>query len=312
MVRVVQGVACRCVAGAGSLHASACQPSCGGGTVIIADNTARPHALFLRCARQLPRPTCHSLPPPLTHLQAAEQLGLPRIVSIQNSYSLLVRGPFETDLAETCAQRQCNVGLLAYSPLAGEWGQGACGHRWDSRGAGHVQCQQRWARAVARRQCHTACTALSCSSCRLLAGGALTGKYIEGKNIEKARLNLFQGGWGGGRGMLAWERRCTGAHLPPVLMQPAATDRKRLLRCCSACPVASWVPCRPCACQGRLAVHTSSVGLPKPAGYMARYNKSLAKEAVAAYAEVARQHGLTPTQLALAWVHSRWFVASTM
>ncbi len=45
---------------------------------------------------------------------------------------------------------------------------------------------------------------------------------------------------------------------------------------------------------------------------MARYNKSLAKEAVAAYADVAKKHGLTPTQLALAWVHSRWFVASTI
>lgn len=56
----------------------------------------------------------------LSDPQAAEQLGLPRVVSIQNSYSLLVRGPFETDLAETCAPRQCNVGLLAYSPLAGE------------------------------------------------------------------------------------------------------------------------------------------------------------------------------------------------
>jgi aryl-alcohol dehydrogenase-like predicted oxidoreductase len=52
-------------------------------------------------------------------VQAAEQLGLPRVVSIQNSYSLLVRGPFETDLAEVCARRQCDVGLLAYSPLAG-------------------------------------------------------------------------------------------------------------------------------------------------------------------------------------------------
>ena len=31
---------------------------------------------------------------------AAERLGLPRVVSIQNSYSLLVRGGFETDLAE--------------------------------------------------------------------------------------------------------------------------------------------------------------------------------------------------------------------
>ncbi|KAK9814171.1 hypothetical protein WJX72_001597 [[Myrmecia] bisecta] len=52
-------------------------------------------------------------------IQASEQLGRPRIVSIQNSYSLLVRVPFDTDLAETCAPRQCNVGLLAYSPLAG-------------------------------------------------------------------------------------------------------------------------------------------------------------------------------------------------
>lgn len=30
-----------------------------------------------------------------------------------------VRGSFETDLAEVCAPRQMNVGLLAYSPLAG-------------------------------------------------------------------------------------------------------------------------------------------------------------------------------------------------
>lgn len=33
-------------------------------------------------------------------VQAAEAAGLPRITSIQNSYSLLVRGGFETDLAE--------------------------------------------------------------------------------------------------------------------------------------------------------------------------------------------------------------------
>ena len=45
---------------------------------------------------------------------------------------------------------------------------------------------------------------------------------------------------------------------------------------------------------------------------MARYQQSLAKEAVSQYAEVARKHGLTPTQLALAWCASRWFVASTI
>lgn len=127
----------------------------------------------------------------MSFVQAARQgLGLPMIVSIQNSYSLLVRGSFETDLAEVCAPRQCNVGLLAYSPLA---------------------------------------------------GGSLTGKYVAGNEeaIANARFNLFQ-------------------------------------------------------------------------GYMKRYRQSLACEAATAYVEVAQRHGLTPTQLALAFVSSRWFVSSTI
>ncbi len=41
----------------------------------------------------------------------------PKIVSIQNSYSLLVRKDFEAGLAEACFHH--NVGLLPYSPLAG-------------------------------------------------------------------------------------------------------------------------------------------------------------------------------------------------
>lgn len=45
----------------------------------------------------------------------ADELGLPRIVSTQNAYSLLNRS-FETGLAEVCHREQ--VGLLAYSPLA--------------------------------------------------------------------------------------------------------------------------------------------------------------------------------------------------
>lgn len=49
-----------------------------------------------------------------------------------------------------------------------------------------------------------------------------------------------------------------------------------------------------------------------PAGYMARYQQSLAREAVAEYVKVAESFGLTPTQLALAWCKSRWFVASTI
>ena len=70
--------------------------------------------------------------PLVLHLQAAEQLGLPRMVSIQNSYSLVVRGGFETDLAEVCAARQANLGLLAYSPLAG----GALTGKYIAGGAG--------------------------------------------------------------------------------------------------------------------------------------------------------------------------------
>jgi aryl-alcohol dehydrogenase-like predicted oxidoreductase len=41
----------------------------------------------------------------------------PRIVSIQNSYSLVVRKDFEAGLAESCFHHK--VGLLPYSPLAG-------------------------------------------------------------------------------------------------------------------------------------------------------------------------------------------------
>jgi aryl-alcohol dehydrogenase-like predicted oxidoreductase len=48
------------------------------------------------------------------------------------------------------------------------------------------------------------------------------------------------------------------------------------------------------------------------AGFGQRYAKPNVQPAVAAYAELARQNGLTPAQLALAFVYSRWFVASTI
>lgn len=51
-------------------------------------------------------------------VRCAEQLGLPRIVSVQNAYHLLNR-TFESGLAEIC--HHANVGLLAYSPLAFGW-----------------------------------------------------------------------------------------------------------------------------------------------------------------------------------------------
>jgi aryl-alcohol dehydrogenase-like predicted oxidoreductase len=51
-------------------------------------------------------------------LRASEKLGLPRVVSIQNPYSLLNR-TFETGLSEFTHKE--GIGLLAYSPLAFGW-----------------------------------------------------------------------------------------------------------------------------------------------------------------------------------------------
>jgi aryl-alcohol dehydrogenase-like predicted oxidoreductase len=43
-----------------------------------------------------------------------------------------------------------------------------------------------------------------------------------------------------------------------------------------------------------------------------RYRKPGVDDAVAAYAALAQEIGITPAQLALAWVRSRWYVASTI
>ena len=47
-------------------------------------------------------------------------------------------------------------------------------------------------------------------------------------------------------------------------------------------------------------------------GFAQRYQKPNVQPATQAYAELARRHGLTPAQLALAFVYRRWFVASTI
>jgi aryl-alcohol dehydrogenase-like predicted oxidoreductase len=139
-------------------------------------------------------------------LQASAASAGPKIISTQNSYSLLVRSAFETDLAEVC-----------YSPDG--WNvAGPGGDRGDGSGAG---------------------ARVGLLAYSPLAGGTLSGKYVDGSAPVTARLNLFE-------------------------------------------------------------------------GYMARYNKSLAKEAVAAYVAVAKKHDLTPTQLALAWCAGRWCVSSTI
>lgn len=47
-------------------------------------------------------------------------------------------------------------------------------------------------------------------------------------------------------------------------------------------------------------------------GFGNRYRKQNVNEAVAAYVEIAKQHQISPTALALAFVRSRWFVTSTI
>lgn len=111
----------------------------------------------------------------------------PKIVSIQNNYSLVVRKDFEAGLSEACYHH--NVGLLAYSPLA---------------------------------------------------GGSLSGKYQGTEEVPKgSRFTLFP-------------------------------------------------------------------------GFMDRYRNSLNSEAVSAYCKLAKESGLTPSELALSWCYHRELVASTI
>ncbi|TWI64525.1 aryl-alcohol dehydrogenase-like predicted oxidoreductase [Pseudoduganella lurida] len=49
-----------------------------------------------------------------------------------------------------------------------------------------------------------------------------------------------------------------------------------------------------------------------PPTWSPRYLRPAVLEAVAQYAKLARENGLTPTQMALAWCYSRWFVGSTI
>lgn len=117
-------------------------------------------------------------------LRAAEQHNLPRIVSVQNPYSLLNR-TYEVGMAEMSIRENC--GLLAYSPMA---------------------------------------------------FGALSGKYLNGKNPADGRLTLYS--------------RFT------------------------------------------------------------RYRGPKAEAATSRYAQIAKDHGLTPAQMSLAFVNSRRFLTSNI
>jgi aryl-alcohol dehydrogenase-like predicted oxidoreductase len=43
-----------------------------------------------------------------------------------------------------------------------------------------------------------------------------------------------------------------------------------------------------------------------------RYVREVTYQAAGEYAALARKHGLTPTQMAIAWIMSQWYVASTI
>jgi aryl-alcohol dehydrogenase-like predicted oxidoreductase len=66
-------------------------------------------------------------------LRIAREKSLPRIVSIQNAYSLLNRS-YETDINEACFRE--NIGLMAYSPLA--FGQLSAKYVDDANAAGRL------------------------------------------------------------------------------------------------------------------------------------------------------------------------------
>lgn len=51
-------------------------------------------------------------------VRVADELGLPRPASIQNSFCLMDRR-FKAELAEACSPRNCNIGLLQWPILAG-------------------------------------------------------------------------------------------------------------------------------------------------------------------------------------------------
>jgi aryl-alcohol dehydrogenase-like predicted oxidoreductase len=56
--------------------------------------------------------------------------------------------------------------------------------------------------------------------------------------------------------------------------------------------------------RGRLTIY--------PPTWSPRYLRPAVIEATKEYAALARANGMTPTQMALAWCYSRWFVASTI
>lgn len=64
---------------------------------------------------------------------------------------------------------------------------------------------------------------------------------------------------------------------------------------------------------GKYLINPQATGrLTEFEGFAQRYSKPNVQQAVTAYSELASQHGLTPTELSLAFVYNRWCVGSTI
>ncbi len=98
-----------------------------------------------------------------------------------------------------------------------------------------------------------------------LAGGSLSGKYLNGANPEGSRNQRFPGMF------LEHTARVLYAHASPPLPPTLPTT-----------------------------------------AFQPRYFSPEALAAVEEYAALAKSKNLTPTQLALAWCKSRWYVTSTI
>jgi Aldo/keto reductase family len=149
-----------------------------------------------------------------------------------------------------------------------------------------------------------------------LAGGSLTGKYQDGGN-STSRFNLFPGASCVLHCLLLSAASSPALPLEVALytegacvaMQATWSGSTRqgcklylawlATPACSmaVCLLAIQLPCQPCPVCAHLS-HSAP--------------QSLARQAVAEYVKVADKYGLTPSELALAWCDSRWFVASTI
>ncbi len=151
--------------------------------------------------------------------EAARQYGLPKIVSIQNSYSLLVRG-FEGDLAEVRREERkkersfaCVLPSVPQPLRAQKALPAARRHHKYSRPWPPVPFLQ----VCAPRQCNVGLLAYS-----PLAGGSLSGKYVtsDPAALSNARFNLFPGA--------RWARSC--ATIMAARCMPERRRRQMLSR----------------------------------------------------------------------------------